>query len=290
MPRIRPDRDHLAPGGEFSAFGDVAGSDSTLFRVDDEAQAYLARLADTFPKEFARALRHVGWRIQQQLKRTIRQESGAPGTRWQPLSRMHIFRRMDQLKAGYADAETGRWTHGKRWGLKRLRSGAPDGAGGVTTMERDSRGRYTRGVRAARGGHSIPDAFNRWRGSNSFTRGRSSMGGRLQNALRYRYFDDQQRVQIGTLTRSAGAFLGAVQGGRRGSRGVFQFEGEQPVTPAMRRAFWAAGVPLAKDKRNIEQPERPLVGPVYRVVQPEIGPIIEQRILDILQGKTGRRA
>lgn len=266
MPRIRPDRHHLAPGGEFTAFGDVAGSDSTLFRVDDEAQAYLARLADTFPKEFARALRHVGWRIQQQLKRTIRQESGAPGTRWQPLSRMHTARRMDQLKAGYADAETGRWTHGKRWGLKRRGRNAGDDA------------------------HSIPDAFSRWRGSISFRRGPSSMGGRLQNALRYRYFDDQQRVQIGALTRSAGAFLGAVQGGRRGSRGVFQFEGEQPITPSMRRAFWAAGVPLAKSKRSIEQPERPLVGPVYRVVQPEIGPIIEQRILDILQGKTGRRA
>lgn len=261
MPRIRPDRFHLAPEGEFAAFGGAAG-DSTLFRIDDEAHAYLARLADTFPKEFARAMRHLGFRIQQEMKRAIRQESSAPGTRWQPLSRMHVARRMDQLKAGYADAETGRWTHGKRWGLKRRRRGAGENR------------------------HSMPDAMNRWRGSISFRRGPSSMGGRLQNALRYRYFDDQQRVQIGALTRSAGVFLSAVQGGLRGSRGVFQFDGSQPVTPSMRRAFWAAGVPLAADKRSIEQPERQLVGPVYRAVEPQIGPIIEQRILDILQGRT----
>lgn len=261
MPRIRPNG--VLPAENVTEFeGELF---STLFRVEDEAHTYLARLAKEFPSEFARALRHVGWRIKTELSTTMMRESGAAGTRWPKRSLMHQYRRMDLLKAGGVSTKDGEWEHGKQFALKRRRKHVGNDE------------------------HSIPNAFNRWRGRTTTLRNAAAMGGRLSRAIRYRYYNDTMRVIVGAATPSAAKHLGAVQAGRRGSRGLLQFDGNQPITPAMRRAFWAAGVPLAKHKTSIEQPERQLVVPVYSAMKPHIQPIIEQRILDILQGKRGRR-
>ncbi|WMW64396.1 hypothetical protein [Nitratidesulfovibrio liaohensis] len=286
MPTVRPDRFNLIPDREFSSLRSAVLAE-TLFRVDDEAAPYMAWLAKEFPKEFPRALRHAAYLLQQDLRRTLRQESSAPGTSWPELSRMHVFRRMDLLKAGYADADTGKWTHGQRFSLKQRYGGV--GYAGRRKVKGKGRGSRLAAMRASGASRqSIPDAFNRWKG-RGITRSRNPMGGRLQNAMRYKYYDDTMRVQIGALSRSASGFLVAVQAGRRGTRGVFQFEGNQPITPTMRRAFWAAGVPLAKSTHALEQPQRPLVGNVYRKWQPQIPGIIEQRVADIVAGRTGRR-
>lgn len=237
---------------------------STLFRIDGEAQAYLDDLANRFPNEFSRALRNIGAVIRQDLATALRSGAGPKGVQWAGLSRMHIYRRMDQLKAGYADALTGRWTHGKRFKLKRRKRGA-----GID-------------------GQPIPDAFNRW-GRNmrrGQLRAHNPMGGRLSNAMRYIWDREAMRVQIGAVTQSAAAHLRAVQGGLRGSKGIFQFAGSQPITKSMRRAFWAAGVALKKGKTMLEQPQRPLISPVYQQRAPQLQDMIEQRIIAIFEGRT----
>ena len=107
------------------------------------------------------------------------------------------------------------------------------------------------------------------------------MGGRLVNAMRYKMMN-AKRVDVGAVTSSAARFLEAVQAGRRGTDTRFQYTGRQPITPAMRRAFWAAGVPLGKDKTTLEQPERPLVGPIYRQKMPEVERLMLERIRERL--------
>lgn len=57
------------------------------------------------------------------------------------------------------------------------------------------------------------------------------------------------------------------------------------MTPAMRRAFWAAGVPLAKDTRELKQEPRPLVAPVYRAFSPRLEAIIVGKIQACLAGE-----
>ena len=215
--------------------------DGTLFKISESAAPELHALAKRFPEAFSKALKSLGWFIRGEMK-TALVKGGPAGAQWPELSKMHIYRRLDLLKAGQADALTGAWTHGRRFRLKKRLEGKT-----ATGKER---------------------MMDRWQG-RGITRGRSAMGGRLTNAIRYKT-TGSGRVDIGALSPSAAMFLDAVQSGKRGSRGAFQFTGEQPVTPAMRRAFWAAGVPLAKETTVIKQDERPLVDPVFRTVTPEI--------------------
>lgn len=116
--------------------------------------------------------------------------------------------------------------------------------------------------------------------------------GRLGGAVRYRLEKAKLQVQIGWLNASAARYGRAVAIGGRGTRGVFQYRGRQPVTPQMRKAFWAAGVPLAADTRFIGQEERPLIKPVFDQVAPRIRPLIEQRVAFYLGGASawGRAA
>ena len=168
---------------------------------------------------------------------------------------MHQYRRMDMLKAG--TWSRGRWHHGKRFQLKR-RLGYRRVSGRERLMER-------------------------WRGRtrDGSLRGRAAMGGRLVNAMRYKMMN-AKRVDVGAVTPSAARFLEAVQAGRRGTDTRFQYTDSQPVTPAMRRAFWAAGVPLGKDTTTLEQPERPLVGSIYRQKMPEVERLMLERIRERL--------
>lgn len=232
----------------FTAFG------GTFCKIERSAAPELYALALRFPEAFSRALRHAGYLLRGELKAALRGSGGLRAS-WPELSRMHQYRRMDMLKAG--TWSRGRWHHGKRFQLKR-RLGYRRVSGRERLMER-------------------------WRGRtrDGSLRGRAAMGGRLVNAMRYKMMN-AKRVDVGAVTPSAARFLEAVQAGRRGTDTRFQYTDSQPVTPAMRRAFWAAGVPLGKDTTTLEQPERPLVGPIYRQKMPEVERLMLERIRERL--------
>ena len=232
----------------FTAFG------GTFCKIERSAAPELYAMAQAFPKEFSRALRFAGNLLRAELKAALRGSGGLRAS-WPELSRMHRYRRMDMLKAG--TWSRGRWHHGRRFQLKR-RVGFKPVSGRERLMES-------------------------WRGRtrDGSLRGRAAMGGRLVNAMRYKMMNDL-RVDVGAVTPSAARFLEAVQAGRRGTDNRFQYTGSQPVTPAMRRAFWAAGVPLGKDKATLEQPERPLVEPVYRQKMSEVERLMLERIRERL--------
>ncbi len=286
MPRHSVDtrRDSRAEG--FFDFGDQG----TFFRVTESTAPELYTLAAKFPRAFSRALKSAGFMLRGRLKDAM-VKGGPDGARWPELSRMHIYRRMDLLRAGKVD-NAGQWAHGKRFALKRR------GRVDYTLPERERgtlaarggysfwRGRrryltYTRGGRL-RTAQSIPHAFARWQG-RGILRGVQPMGGHLQKAIRYRMVN-AMRVDIGAVSPSAAAYLAAVQAGRRGAKGAFEFARVQPVTPKMRRAFWAAGIPLAKSTRELRQEPRPLVAPVYQQVSPRLEAYIVGKIREYLEG------
>ena len=251
MPRFQ-NKTYAGPE-EFTGFGESGG---TLFKVTKNAAPELYALATQFPAAFSSALKTVGFFVRGEMKSALR-KGGPKGVEWPELSRMHVYRRMDLLKAGKVNKVTGEWAHGRRFRLK-----SKLGHQRITGKER---------------------MMERWQGRGILRRS-SAMGGRLVNAVRYKMMTPG-RGDIGALNASTAQFLAAVQGGRRGSRGVFQFTGSQPVTPAMRRAMWAAGIPLSKDKKTIEQPERPLVAPVFNAVTPEIERLMIGKITETLARK-----
>lgn len=108
--------------------------------------------------------------------------------------------------------------------------------------------------------------------------------GRLFGTVRYRFEPESNRVRIGFLNFSASRFAGAVQDARKGTRMLFQYAG-QPVTRQMRKAFWAAGIPIAKGKTRLEQPARPLIEPLFRLRHKQIGRWIMESVANSLRGK-----
>jgi hypothetical protein len=238
MPRYRP---YTGPIGaeDFTPFS----GDSTFFKITRDATPELYALVEKFPAAFSSALKSFGWFIRGEMESALMQ-GGPKNATWPALSKMHVYRRMDLLKAGQIDDLSGQWVHGRRFYLKKRL-----------------------GYQRVKGNERLMD---RWKvQSRTFLRGTSAMGGRLVTAVRYQMIN-KNRVDIGALNPSAAMFLAAVQAGARGSRGAFQFTGTQTITPAMRRAFWAAGIPLAKGKTVLEQVPRPLVAPVFHTVTPEM--------------------
>ena len=201
------------------------------------------------------ALRHAGYLLRGELKSALRGTGGVRAS-WPELSKMHQYRRLDMLKAG--TWSRGQWRHGRRFQLKQ-RLGNRLVSGRERLMER-------------------------WRGRtrDGSICSEKAMGGRLVNAMRYKMMNEN-RVDVGAVTPSAARFLEAVQAGRRGTDNRFQYLGSQAITPRMRRAFWAAGVPLGKDKTSLEQSERPLVEPVYRQKMPEVERLMLERIRAYLE-------
>lgn len=233
------------PARQMSMLGE-----GTFYKVLESAAPELYVMAQKFPKAFSRALKSAGYTLRTRLKRALGNSDDPIAAQWAERSRMHIYARMDLLKAGAVEKATGSWTHGRRFRLKR-RIGYTWVSGNTRLMER-------------------------WRGANRGSqRSRVAMGGKLKNAMRYTMINPM-RVDVGAVTPSAAKYLEAVQAGRRGTRGIFQYRHSQPITPAMRRAFWAAGVPLKKGKTMLKQEERPLVVPVYQ----EFSPRLERYILD----------
>jgi hypothetical protein len=246
MPRYRP---YAGPTGRqaFTSFGGTG----QLLRISQTDTPELYALAKSFPEALSSALGSLGYFIHNQIKSALL--SGGPsGIKWVELSKMHIYRRMDLWRQGEVDPITDKFVHGKRFYLKK-RIGNKKVSGNMNMMER-------------------------WKG-RGITRSRHAMNGRLAYSIRYKKYTDA-RVEIGSVNDRPAKFLAAVQGGKRGSRGVFQFSGMQPITPSMRRAFWAAGVPLKKSTTSITQKERPLIAPIFRAVSPEIENIIVMKMSD----------
>lgn len=107
--------------------------------------------------------------------------------------------------------------------------------------------------------------------------------GAIRPAIRYR--QKGLRVEMGAVSASSSAFLKAVQGGKRGDKYKFQYRNRQPVTPKMRRLFFAMGIPLPKTKRVLYQPERPLIYPVYKKAHPHFREMIIKRMQHELDRK-----
>jgi hypothetical protein len=240
----------------FSADGRVDLGGGLLARVDDEAHVYLSRLAERFPDEFNRALKSVGYELMREVKRSI-WANGPSGTQWPRLSRMRVYRRMETLEK--AGAGNGRAADRIR--LKK-----------VTKQKQ----------KAIAAGEARDNMLNRWKRPPSGLGRDTAFSGRLASAVRYKHYSDSMRVRVGFINRVSSSYAAAVQGARRGTPGQYQFQGRQYITQKMRRAYWAAGVPLSRDKQFLEQPERPLIEPVFAAFRPKIKAIVESRITQIL--------
>ncbi|WP_027185148.1 hypothetical protein [Desulfovibrio inopinatus] len=80
-------------------FGDNAMSQGRggSVNVIDYTTPYLQHLAEVLPNETSRALRHVAWRLQKEIKEGI--AAGAPGGEtWQPLSDVHKYGLLDDIR------------------------------------------------------------------------------------------------------------------------------------------------------------------------------------------------
>jgi len=216
-------------GRKYPFFSD--GTIGTMIRINDEAQPYLAYLARTFPKEFNRALRHVGWWLHKELKEACLQ-GGPPGHRWPALSLM----------------QRGRWF--ENYKTETMREIVSDATG-------DERKALAKSLRRMRS--LTPWPF-----------------GELVRAIGYKHEPEKQRVRIGWLSKAAA---------RRGAE--LQKGFETAVTPKMRRFWWAADAPLAKETRILRTPARPLFEPMFRAKEREIHERIENRIRMYL--KTAKR-
>ena len=231
-----------------------------LCRVEDEAQGQMEWLAKHFPNEFGRALRHVGWRYKQAISGAI-YAGGSPANSNSKVSLMRQYRRMHMLKSAGQGSQSAQSKLGFKRKSKKQKRLEINGA----TPTRD---------------------MTRWKRWGRLGREHSFQGS-LANTVRYKYYPDSQVVRIGFLTPSAAKAAEAVQAGKRGADGSMNFTRRQPVTDKMRRAFWAAGVPISKNTTVLEQPERPIIQPVFDLMNPKLPQIVEKRIYSIIQKSKG---
>lgn len=96
--------------------------------------------------------------------------------------------------------------------------------------------------------------------------------GRLYQATRYKYHADSRRVRIGWISKTAEE-LGTVH--ERGKH--------VRITPRMRRFFWAAGIPLRREKSYIYIPKRLTYEPEYRAKAPLVAGYIQGKISEYLK-------
>jgi hypothetical protein len=101
--------------------------------------------------------------------------------------------------------------------------------------------------------------------------------GKLYQATRYKHYKDSNRVLIGWISKSAEE-LGTTQ--ERGK--------SIPITPKMRRFFWASGVPLSSRKRYLYIPKRLTIEPEYRQNAPRVAGYIDRKIGDYLEEAKSR--
>lgn len=101
--------------------------------------------------------------------------------------------------------------------------------------------------------------------------------GKLYQATRYKYYGDSKRVLIGWINRSAEEI------------GTVQEQGKSiPITPKMRKFFWASGIPLRKSKSHIYIPRRLTIEPEYRANAPLVTGYISDKIKGYIEEAESR--
>jgi hypothetical protein len=96
--------------------------------------------------------------------------------------------------------------------------------------------------------------------------------GRLGQAVRYQFYSDSNRAIVGWISPSAEK-LGTLH----------EEGGVIPITPQMRRQFWAAGIPLGLGKTTIAIPKRPTIDPEYRENAPKVPGYLEQKLWEYMK-------
>lgn len=230
---------------DMRAFSPLGGGAN--IKITQNAAPDLYALAKKFPEAVGNALFMLGGHTRKRMRKAV-DSGGTTAHKWLELSDMRKYRRMDRLKRGKLPRQS------YRGARKKNPATGLWGTSGLIAKAKDQ-----------------PDP--------------EAIFGRAGRALAFRVPKKQLLVEIGALSSWSARFLGAVQEGRRGSKGAFQFAGRQHVTPAMRRAMWAAGFPLAKETTFIGQEERPLVPDVYREIRPEIEDYLIRRVTEYLHNQ-----
>lgn len=167
---------------------------------------------------------------------------------------------------------------------KRMRS-AIDAGGttahkwlGLSNMQRHLRGNRIIQYPPPRSYRDKKKLFEKPKGSAAS----DGLFGRVGRTLRFYKPRGKNIVEIGALDAWSARFLEAVQSGRRGSKGAFQYVGPIVVTPKIRRAMWAIGFPLSKHTKIIGQEPRPLISDIFKEMSPEFQSYILRRVKEIL--------
>lgn len=201
-------QDTLTVGGRTYPFIPFGGPTGTLVKINDTAAPLLAHLADNFPGEFSRAVRHVGWRLRQEMvAAAYRGDVANHG--WPPLTDLQKQRLLDRAKA------------------------------------EDRGGQMRKGLTPWHFGH-------------------------IARAVAYKWEPAAMRVRVGWLSHSAARLAVQVQAGF-----------ETPVTPKMKKFFWAAGAKPPAGASITSKP-RPLVYPLFLASRAWIEQTITERIFEIL--------
>ena len=217
---------------------------AVLFSIKEDASDALHRLADRFPEAIDDALRRLGGHTRKRIQAAM--FAGSENEfGWPGLSEMREYRAFHRFKKG-------------------------------ETPRNSYRGR--RKKNPATGQWFSPGLIQRTKSRKNYP----DLYGKLSPAIRFFKPRNKQQVSIGALTFWSSRFLSAVQEGKRGSKGAFQYAGIQRVTPAMRRALWAAGFPLSADTTVIGQEPRPLIEPVFKSMEPRIADYLLRGALDYL--------
>lgn len=103
--------------------------------------------------------------------------------------------------------------------------------------------------------------------------------GRMISAVTYKKSSDGWSVHIGWIRPKVASLARKLQAGFI-----------TPVTPRMRRFYFAAGIPLSAGKTSFYTPPRPVMKPVFDAEKREIGVRIEKRIAAYLKGASGKAA
>lgn len=236
--------------------GTVAGG-GTLVRIEDQAGPFLAAWARTFPKEFPRALRSLGYWLKGEYQRAMRSGGRSVGQRWGQRSLVAQYKPFDRLRRSQFK--------------KRRKSEATHEAGSLTAALGSASPLTRKGTR-----------MGREAGFGS---------GKLQGrgGVAYRFDKNRLSLSVGFLNSSA-SYARMLQGGLLGEKKAWPFHGRQPVTDAMRKMFWAAGVPIAKDTKFIEAEPKPLVKPLFQLKRGEMLRRMELRLHAYVRGLSAKAA
>jgi len=232
-------------------------TDGSLIRIEDQAGPFMAAWARTFPKEFGRALRSLGYWLKAEHGRAMRSGGRTVGRHWGERSKVSQYRPFDRLRRSQFKS---------KW-----KSDATHEAGSLSAALGSSSPLTRRGSRIGR-----VEGFG---------------SGRLhgKGGVAYRYEPNKMQLQVGFLDSSA-AYARMLQGGLLGAKLRWPFMRRQPVTPKMRRMFWAAGVPISKSTTVLDAAPKPLVRPLFERKRGEMLTRMELRIHAYIKGLSSTQA